>query len=66
MKEEQTIIPVQLTDIRSTKKSGCADKNSNRSQLACQLNMNSSEILFYKELDKHILHAVLAEVRNAR
>ena len=44
MKEEQTIIPVQLTDIRSTKKSGCADKNSNRSQLACQLNMNSSEI----------------------
>ena len=66
MKEEQTIIPVQLTDNRSTKKSGCGDKNSNPSQLACQLKMNGSEILFYKGVDKHILHAVLAEVRNAR
>ena len=66
MNETRTIVPVQLNDTQKTT-SLPKQENQNRSeQPDCQLTINGVEVLFYNGIDKHILHAVLAEVRNAR
>lgn len=63
MKETRTIVPVQPIDSQT---SNCQETHSNSRQIACHLTLNGAEIQFYNGVDKHILHAVLAEVRNAR
>ena len=64
MKENPIIVPVQLdqsnlVEAHRTKTQGSIP--------SCQLKMNCIKVTFYKGVDKHILHAVLAEMsKHAR
>jgi hypothetical protein len=64
MKENPIIVPVQLdqsnlVEAHRTKTQGSIP--------SCQLKMNGAEATFYNGVDKHILHAVLAEMsKHAR
>jgi|GEM_PF-3073359 len=67
MNETRTIVPVQLNDTQKVISQPKQQENQIKpEQPACQLTINGAEVLFYNGIDKHILHAVLAEVRNAR
>ena len=64
MKENPTIVSVRLdqsnlVEAHRTKTQGSIP--------SCQLKMNGAEATFYNGVDKHILHAVLAEMsKHAR
>lgn len=59
MKENPTIVPVQLTQ---SKPSEPTSPEIHTSIPSCHFKMNGAEATFYNGLDKHILHAVLAEM----
>lgn len=59
MKENPTIVPVQLTQAKPAEPTRTETHTSIPS---CHFKMNGAEATFYNRLDKHILHAVLAEM----
>ena len=59
MKENPIIVPVQLDQSNSVESHRTKTQSSTPS---CQFKMNGAEATFYNGVDKHILHAVLAEM----
>ncbi len=59
MKEKPMIVPVALSDSDLKSHSGSA---TSKDIPTCQFKIKDAEVLFYNGVDKHILHAVLAEM----
>lgn len=59
MNESPIIVPVTLKDT-GVKKDSRSQVNQQRP--VCHLKINQAEVTFYNGVNKHILHAVLAEM----
>ena len=59
IKENPMIVRVQLNQ---SKPSSPTSTETHTSIPSCNFKMNVAEVTFYNGLDKHILHAVLAEI----
>ena len=59
MKENPMIVPVTLRDARVKDDPG---SQMNQERPVCHLKIKEAEVTFYNGVNKHILHAVLAEM----
>ena len=59
MKENPIIVPVAWSDSHLKSHTGFS---TNKDTPVCQFKIKDAEVTFYNGVDKHILHAVLAEM----